>query len=115
MRKLFEQWKNRSWLAVVQDQSASAGLSGNERDSLTEGLKREIRNDSQPGEESRRLGVEAGVAQLLDQRLAFKIYRSVGDVIGNKDAAARQQIALPFLRGRMIHLENLELWVRVSV
>src|ERR1700722_16355977 len=115
MGKLFERRKTCPWLAVVQDQAASAGLTGNECDGIAEGLKREVRNDSKPGEERRRVGVEAGVVQLFNQRLAFKIYWSVGDVIGNRDAVTLQQIALPFLRGRMIALENPELWVRISV
>src|ERR1700677_173637 len=108
MGKLFEGRKNCPRLAVVQDKAASAGLAGNECDGISESLKREVWNYSEPGKESRRVGIEAGVAQFFNQRLAFKIYWSVGDAIGNRDAVALQQIALPFLRGRMIDLKNPE-------
>lgn len=64
MREPLEQGEYRAWLSIVQRQAASGRLRGDKADSSPEGFQREVWNDTQPGEEGRRAGVETGVAQL---------------------------------------------------
>src|ERR1700744_3348621 len=100
MRELFERRKNRSWLAVVEHQTTPFWLSGNECDRLAEGFQRDVRNDSQTGEECRRLEGESGAADWFDKRRSFKIYRLVGEVTGLRYPVALQRIEFTFLRRR---------------
>ena len=78
-------------------------------------LRAEIRHDAEPRQECRRLSVEAGIAQTIGQRLGFEVHRREHDRRRQRDVRLPQPLALPDLRGGIVHLEHAQRRVRVAI
>jgi len=100
---------------VVDDDLAARREAARHRQGLLDGAALQVHRDAQPADEGRPGEVEPGLAEPVAQRIPAEIHRDERDAARLRRNAARHRrnaarhrpyAALPFLRRRMVDLED---------
>ncbi len=113
--ELLEERKRGAGLAVIEGDSTAGWLRCDEGYRCSEGGKGEVRDDSEPREVGWLSGVEASLLELLGERFGLEVDGRVSEVLGYKNGAGLEEVALPLLSSRVVDLEDVELRPGVAV
>ena len=113
--ELFEPRQSGSGLTIVKDKTAIRGPASNVAHSRTEGLEREIGDDTEPCKEGGGAGIKAGIDELLRKGLMFEVYGDKCEVAWDRNSAGLEKFAFPALRRRVVDLKHTDAWMRIAI
>ncbi len=103
--------ETRSWgIAVIEHDLGAPWQACDELERRENGLLRQIRHDPQPSEERLLRRIEAGGSQAVRQSFPLEIDRGESKGVRQRDRRLSEPLALPRLRRRMIHLEDVQVF-----
>ena len=108
VRELLGGGEDVAGLAVVEDDAGAGRAGRDDGQGGAEGVKREIGDDTEPGEEGGDGGVEAGAGELGGEALALEVNGNEGGGGGQVEGGGYEEVLLPGLGGGVIDLEDAE-------
>src|SRR5208283_3975187 len=103
--------EGRSWgIAIIEHNVRAPRQACDELERRENGLLRQIRHDPQPGKERLLRRIEAGGSQAVPQSLLLEIDGGESESVRQRDRRLSKPLALPRLRRRVIHLEDVQVF-----